>query len=69
MLPRRALLAVVAACMLSAPFAPAGLRAQAPSTASVQAPEQFLGFKVGADTKLARWDKIVRVHATGRRGF
>jgi hypothetical protein len=25
----------------------------------VPAPEQFLGFKVGADNKLARWDKIV----------
>src|SRR5437879_12483738 len=25
----------------------------------LQAPEQFLGFKVGADNKLARWDKIV----------
>jgi hypothetical protein len=25
----------------------------------VQAPDQFLGFKVGADNKLARWDKIV----------
>ena len=27
--------------------------------AALQTPEQFLGFKVGADTKLARWDKIV----------
>ena len=25
----------------------------------IQAPEQFIGFKVGADNKLARWDKIV----------
>jgi hypothetical protein len=25
----------------------------------LQAPEQFLGFKVGADNKLIRWDKIV----------
>src|SRR5438552_10575155 len=25
----------------------------------LQSPEQFLGFKVGADNKLARWDKIV----------
>jgi hypothetical protein len=33
--------------------------AQAPA-ASLQTPEQFLGFKVGADTKLARWDKIVQ---------
>src|SRR5437588_9704500 len=27
--------------------------------ASLQSPEQFLGFKVGADNKLVRWDKIV----------
>ncbi|MGC4085480.1 MAG: M14 family metallopeptidase [Vicinamibacterales bacterium] len=26
---------------------------------SVPTPEQFIGFKVGADTKLARWDRIV----------
>src|SRR5438552_16707662 len=26
---------------------------------SLQTPEQFLGFKVGADNKLVRWDKIV----------
>src|SRR5215210_8865273 len=25
----------------------------------LQSPEQFLGFRVGADNKLARWDKIV----------
>ena len=26
---------------------------------TLQPPEQFLGFKVGADNKLARWDRIV----------
>src|SRR5262245_37523972 len=26
---------------------------------SLQPPEQFIGFKVGADNKLVRWDKIV----------
>src|SRR6185369_8978194 len=26
---------------------------------SVSTPDQFIGFKVGADNKLARWDKIV----------
>jgi hypothetical protein len=31
----------------------------ASSPQSLQTPEQFLGFRVGADTKLARWDKIV----------
>jgi hypothetical protein len=34
----------------------AGLTAAGPS---LQSPEQFIGFKVGADNKLARWDKIV----------
>jgi hypothetical protein len=33
-----------------------GVTAAAPSLPS---PEQFIGFKVGADNKLARWDKIV----------
>jgi len=34
----------------------AGLTAAGPS---LQTPEQFIGFKVGTDNKLARWDKIV----------
>lgn len=29
------------------------------ATAQLQTPEQFLGFRVGTDKKLARWDKIV----------
>ena len=29
------------------------------AAASLQSPEQFIGFKVGADNKLMRWDKIV----------
>src|ERR1043166_5082722 len=38
-----------------------GARAFQASVAAgqLQTPEQFLGFKVGADNKLARWDKIV----------
>src|SRR6185312_9377423 len=37
-----------------------GARAfQASVAGSLQTPEQFLGFRVGADNKLARWDKIV----------
>ncbi len=56
--PRRlALAAVLIASLISTPWPSAHLRASAPGT--VQTPEQFLGFKVGADTKLARWDKIV----------
>ncbi|MBS1820177.1 MAG: hypothetical protein JSU08_19780 [Acidobacteria bacterium] len=37
------------------------VRPQVPVAAapSVPTPEQFIGFKVGADTKLARWDRIV----------
>ena len=31
----------------------------APAGARLATPEQFLGFPVGADNKLARWDKIV----------
>ena len=27
--------------------------------AAVPAPEQFFGFRIGSDNKLARWDKIV----------
>jgi len=42
--------------MAAAVLAPA-LRVTA--AGSLQTPEQFLGFKVGADNKLARWDRIV----------
>jgi hypothetical protein len=35
------------------------LAAAEPSGAGLQAPEQFLGHKVGADNKLVRWDKAV----------
>ncbi|HEX5474053.1 MAG TPA: M14 metallopeptidase family protein [Vicinamibacterales bacterium] len=46
-----------AALMLASGWSPHAI-AQAPGTA-VQSPEQFLGFRVGTDNKLARWDKIV----------
>ena len=70
MFRRRALLVVITACVLAAPSAPIALvpghsalvggpPAQAQRGAPLPTPEQFLGFKVGADTKLARWDKIV----------
>src|SRR5689334_19095047 len=29
------------------------------ASGTLQTPEQFLGYKVGADNKLVRWDKIV----------
>src|SRR5512139_248769 len=38
------------------PLATANAGAQ---TAALQTPEQFFGFRIGADTKLARWDRIV----------
>jgi hypothetical protein len=44
------LLAVVSLARAPEPLAAAG---------GVPAPEQFIGFKVGTDTKLARWDRIV----------
>src|SRR5437764_8937571 len=31
----------------------------ATAAGTLQTPEQFLGFRVGADNKLIRWDKIV----------
>jgi hypothetical protein len=46
--------------------AAASSRAAGPLSAApqIQSPEAFLGFKVGADDKLARWDKIVRYMKT-----
>ncbi len=35
-----------------------------PALAQIPTPEQFLGFKVGTDKKLARWDKIVEYFDT-----
>src|SRR5262245_6952897 len=43
-------LSVACALAASGPLRAAG---------SLQPPEQFIGFKVGADNKLARWDRIV----------
>jgi hypothetical protein len=53
--------AAILSALLAAPLTLTPVHAQAPAAAAarVQTPEQFLGFKVGADTKLARWDKIV----------
>src|SRR5437773_10424107 len=51
MITRRVALYAAALAMMSA-FA-------ATAAGPLQSPEQFLGFKVGADNKLARWDKIV----------
>ncbi len=51
MIARRSLLPAFALALLSTLAATA--------TGTLQTPEQFLGFKVGADNKLVRWDKIV----------
>ncbi|MEO7274202.1 MAG: peptidase M14, partial [Vicinamibacterales bacterium] len=52
----RAVLAVAAAALMLGGGSPyAG--AQAPG--ALQTPEQFFGFRIGADNKLARWDRIV----------
>ena len=47
---RTALPAVVFALMATLVATAAG---------TLQTPEQFFGFKIGADHKLARWDRIV----------
>ncbi|MFN7917747.1 MAG: M14 metallopeptidase family protein [Vicinamibacterales bacterium] len=50
-----------AASLAGLAVAVALVRPQVPVAAapSIPTPEQFIGFKVGADTKLARWDRIV----------
>ncbi len=56
MLRRPSVAVVVLACLLSA----GGLRAAGEAHPSTPpAPEQFFGFRIGSDTKLARWDRIV----------
>lgn len=55
----RALRVAAVLAVLSATWVvlrPPTLRA---AVATLQSPEQFIGFKVGTDNKLARWDKIV----------
>ena len=44
-----------------------GLQAQSGGAGAIPAPEPFLGFPVGADNKLARWDRIVDYMQRGRR--
>src|SRR5689334_19655802 len=51
MIRRRTLLSALALACLSTLIATAA--------GPLQAPEQFLGHKVGADNKLVRWDRIV----------
>ena len=51
MIRRRTMIATIVLALLST-FA-------ATAAGPLQSPERFLGFKVGADNKLARWDRIV----------
>jgi hypothetical protein len=59
-MPVRRTLVAALACLafLALPLAGPGLHAQA-APGALATPEQFLGFRVGADNKLARWEKIV----------
>ncbi|MFB3854032.1 MAG: M14 family zinc carboxypeptidase [Vicinamibacterales bacterium] len=62
---RRMLALLVLACLAGVPLAadyglPAAQSAAAAATQTApQSPEQFFGFRMGADTKLARWDRMV----------
>ncbi len=57
---RRTLLPVLAGLALALTLARPSLHAQVAQQApGLATPEQFLGFPVGADNKLARWDRIV----------
>lgn len=54
------------ACLAGLLAAVALVRAPAPvvAAAAVPSPEQFIGFKVGTDNRLARWDRIVEYMKT-----
>src|SRR3954451_6714193 len=58
---RRTLVAAFAIAILAFYSSPTGTSAQPQPTAaaSVQTPEQYFGFRIGTDNKLARWDTIV----------
>jgi hypothetical protein len=57
MLRRAALAAACVAVFLAAALlSPAG---DARAAGSLQSPDQFIGFRLGADNRLVRWDKIV----------
>jgi len=57
----RLVLALVLAFVVPAgvPTGPASIVAQ---SAPLQTPEQFFGFRIGADTKLARWDRMLEYY-------
>ena len=55
----RALLVVIAATAFVTTGARQSMTAQTAAPARVATPEEFFGFRIGTDNKLARWDKIV----------
>src|SRR5262249_7368357 len=58
MFSRRAGITVILTAVLLS--LPSGIHRRTQATSiKLQTPEQFLGFRVGEDRKLARWDKIV----------
>ncbi len=58
MTARRLPMLVVLFTLLLAQAGPAPLQAQG----TVTSPEQFFGFKMGADRKIARWDKLIEYY-------
>src|SRR5215470_8524963 len=57
MFSRRAGITLILTAVL---LSPSGIHRRTRATGiQLQTPEQFLGFRVGEDRKLARWDKIV----------
>ena len=58
----RALLVVVA--LVSSALSGATGRAQAARPSDLPSPEQFFGYQMGADRKLANWDKLLEYYQT-----
>jgi hypothetical protein len=54
----RSAAAIVLGLVLAGSWAPDIGRAQAPAAPALPAPEKFFGFQMGADRKLANWDKL-----------
>lgn len=46
----------------AAPTGPLAAASTAPPQASVTSPEQFFGFRLGSDRKMARWDRMVEYY-------
>ena len=53
---RRVVLSVLGSAAIVSALVSSG---RVTAAGSLRAPEQVLGFKVGADNRLARWDRIV----------